>query len=117
MKVVSAHERHELAGLDDRERGFSRIADLVPDAQGYVARLQYERTLVVGERSDTAGGAVAHLVLALHTRGYRQIRSRLSFKGEEYLGSQEPWVEYPDPPPPPRGVGAILSKVMGWFRK
>ncbi len=114
---MSAQERHELAGLDDRERGFSRIADLVPDDQGYVARLQYERTLVAGESSETPGGAVVHLVHALHARGYRQIRSRMSFKGEEYLGSQEPWVEYPDPPPQPRGVGALLGKVRGWFRK
>ncbi len=114
---MGALERHELAGLDDRERGFSRIADLNPDAQRYVASLQYERTLVVGEPSDTAGGAVVHLVHALHARGYRQIRSRLSFKGEEYLGSQEPWVEYPDPPRRPGGVGAILGKIVGWFKK
>lgn len=114
---MSARERHELAGLDDRERGFNRIADLNSDAQGYVATLRYERTHVVGEPSDTPGGAVVRLVHALHARGYRQMRSRLSFKGEEYLGSQEPWVEYPDPPPPPQGLGALLDKVMGWFRK
>lgn len=114
---MSAYERHELAGFDDRERGFSRIADLAPDARGYAAKLRYERTLVVGEPAETPGGAVVHLVHALHARGYRQIRSRLSFKGEEYLGSQEPWVEYPDPPPPPRGLGALLGKIMRRFRK
>ncbi len=115
--VVSALERHELAGLDDRERGFSRMADLHAESQRFVARLSYERTLVMGESSETPGGAVVHLVHALHAHGYRQIRSRRSFKGEEYLGSQEPWVEYPDPPPTPRGVGALLERVMGWFRK
>lgn len=113
---MSALERHELAGLDDRERGFSRMADLNPDTQGYVARLQYERAVVAGEPSDTPAGAVVHLVRALHARGFRQMRSRLSFKEDEYLGSQEPWVEYPDPPPPPRGVGTLRRRIMGWFR-
>jgi hypothetical protein len=109
-------EKHELAGVDDRERGFNRLVELHPDPDGYRAVLQYEKTRVQGEPSDNAAAAVTLLVTALHRRGYSQVRSRLSFRGEDYLGSQELWVEYPDPEPTNLLLAALRTS-LGRLRK
>jgi len=39
------------------------------------------------------------LIHTLQSEGYRQLRSQMSFRNGVYLGSQEMWVEYPDPAP------------------
>ena len=107
---MGALERHEVAGIDERARGFNRVAELHAQEQGVLARLRYEQAVVAGEPGATAQDAMARLVAALHARGFTQLRSRLSFTGERYLGSQEPWIEYPDPPPP--GVVGRLRALL-----
>ena len=91
-------EKHQLAGFDERERGFNRQVEIDRHERTYRASFRYETTLVATERRDTQAAALAELVVMLHARGYQQLRSRLSFQGGNYLGSQETWIEYPDPP-------------------
>jgi|SRR5438552_662528 len=95
---MAEREKHLLAGLDDRHRGFSRIAEIEPQEGGCTASFRYERMVIVGPLSGTAEKALADLVLMLHERGYTELRTRVTFRGERYLGSQEAWVEYPDIP-------------------
>ena len=106
-------EKHQLAGLDERARGFNRLVELERREIGYRASLRYETALVVSEDVETKAAALHELIGRLQAKGYTQLRSRLSFNGAHYLGSQEPWIEYPDPerkPPPSSGP-------LGWVRR
>ncbi|MGH7251403.1 MAG: hypothetical protein ACREIK_06060 [Nitrospiraceae bacterium] len=106
-------EKHQLAGLDERARGFSRLVELERLESTYRASLRYEAAIVVSEDVETKAAALHELIGCLQAKGYTQLRSRLSFNGENYLGSQEPWIEYPDPerePPPSSGL-------VGWVRR
>jgi len=102
-----------LAGLDERSRGFNRLVEVEQRDTAYRAVLRYESDLVVAEGGDTKASALHELIGQLQARGYTQLRSRLSFNGSHYLGSQEPWVEYPDRErelPPSSGP-------LGWLRR
>lgn len=90
-------EKHQVAGLDERERGFNRLIEIGQVEGGYQASLRYERTLVMTGLYETQAAALDELIVSLHERGYTQLRSRLSFRGSDYFGSQELWIEYPDP--------------------
>lgn len=90
-------EKHQVAGLDERERGFNRLIEIGQVDGGYQASLRYERTLVMTDLHETQAAALDALIASLHERGYTQIRSRLSFRGSTYFGSQELWIDYPDP--------------------
>lgn len=90
-------EKHQVAGLDERERGFNRLLEIGRVEGGYRASLQYEKTVVTTDRCETQAVAVDSLIGLLHRRGYTRLRSRRSFQGSTYLGSQENWIEYPDP--------------------
>lgn len=106
-------EKHQLAGLDERARGFNRLVELERREGGYRASLRYETAIVVSEDVETKATALHELIGRLQAKGYTQLRSRLSFNGGNYLGSQEPWTEYPDPerePPPSSGL-------LGWVRR
>src|SRR5213080_4140353 len=94
-------EKHQVAGLDEKERGFNRQIDVERIEGGYRVIMRYEQTLVETAACDTSVQAVDELVRMLRDRGYTQLRSRLNFKGAAYLGTQEPWIEYPDPSAPP----------------
>ena len=110
-------ERHLLAGLDDQQRGFSRQVD-IEGADGQCrASLRYEKFFLATEPRATSEAALLDLIQALQERGYRQLRSRLSFRGKEYFGSLEPWIEYPDiaePERPRRGLTWTLGQF--WSR-
>lgn len=111
-------EKHQMAGVDDRERGFNRPVGVQFGDNAYRATLHYERTFVAGESSETKEAALRELIRALHERGYRQLRSQLSFRGTQYLGNQETWVEYPDPESPgtgPMGLGDLVGRIMKLF--
>ncbi len=90
-------EKHQLAGFDARERGFSRPVVFEQADGGYQAILRYETTHVVTTHNDTPGAALEELIRTLQGQGYSQLRSQLSVREGTYLGSQEPWIEYPDP--------------------
>jgi hypothetical protein len=110
-----AFDRHQLAGLDDRERGFSRPVEFELCGDGYRAILRYETTRVTTAHCQSPEEALQALIGTLHARGYRQLRTQVSFRRGVYLGSQEQWVEYPDPQPEPESKG-FLARIAGWLR-
>ena len=91
-------EKHQLAGFDDRQRGFNRVVEVAPVGTVYRATLKYESAQIAAEGPENETAALHHLIRQLHDRGYRQLRTQVSFRGEVYLGNRAPWVEYPDPP-------------------
>lgn len=111
----SGLDKHQLAGFDDRERGFSRPVEFERAGDHYRAILRYESVRVTTDPSPTQDHALIVLIQALHRQGYRQLRTQKSFRNGVYLGSQELWVEYPDPQPEHTAEG-FLKKIAGWFR-
>lgn len=103
-------EKHQLAGVDERDRGFNRLVEIEPTDGGPRAILRYEATLIVTPPCQTESASLDHLIGLLHERGYRQLRSRLSFQGTAYLGTQKDWVEYPDPEQP--GLMTVLVQRL-----
>jgi hypothetical protein len=110
-------EKHQLAGFDARERGFSRPVMFEAAGGGYQAILRYEKTRVVTTMHDTTGAALAELVYLLQQQGYSQLRSQLSIRENTYLGSQEPWIEYPDAERPPESPHGFIGRLFGWLRR
>jgi hypothetical protein len=110
-------EKHQLAGLDTRERGFSRPVVFEQADGGYQAILRYETTRVVTTAYATPSGALEELIRTLQGQGYSQLRSQLSVREGSYLGSQEPWIEYPDPARQTETPDGLISKFFTWFRR
>ncbi len=108
-------DKHQLAGLDDRERGFSRPVEFEQEGERYQAVLRYETVRVTTDPQPTQDHALLALIQILHCHGYRQLRTQKSFRNGVYLGSQELWVEYPDPQTEQASRG-ILTVIAGWFR-
>ena|SRR5438876_1900456 len=106
-----AREKHLLAGLDQRARGFTRMVSIEQQAETFRASLQYETLLVVSADAASPAAALADLARRLHERGYAQLRSRLTFAEGAYLGSQGQWVEYPDPERAPVAEGKFVRLV------
>ena len=111
-----AQEKHLIAGLDERARGFTRMVSVEPQAEAFRASLQYETHVVVSADADSPSAALADLAHRLHERGYTQLRSRLTFAGGTYLGSQEQWVEYADPERAPETGGGLFGLVRRLWR-
>ena len=111
-----ACDKHQVAGLDDRQRGFSRPVELEREGQGYRAILRYETVRVCTEPQVTQDAALLTLIRTLQAQGYRQLRTQVSFQQGLYLGSQEMWVEYPDPPEIEHEPPGFLARLSGWFR-
>ena len=115
-------EKHQVAGLDDRERGFSRLAEIEERGHSFWAVFRYETVMVQTDGHATSGSALSQLIELLQERGYRQLRSRLNFRGDEYLGSQEAWIEYADHEPSrgwwrTGGLREQLARRTGWIAK
>ena len=110
-----AQEKHQLAGLDARERGFSRPVVFEQAEGGYQAILRYETTRVVTAAYDTPRAALEELIRILQEQGYSQLRSQLSVHEGAYLGSQEPWIEYPDPARATEQEGGWLKRLLRSF--
>jgi hypothetical protein len=110
-----AQEKHQLAGLDTRERGFSRPVVFEQADGGYQALLRYETTRVVTTAYDTPGAALEELICTLQGQGYSQLRSQLSAREGTYLGSQEPWIEYPDPARGTEQQGGWVKRLFRCF--
>jgi hypothetical protein len=108
-------EKHQLAGFDARERGFSRPIVFEQAEGGYQAILRYETTRVVTTTQSTPGVALEELIRMLQGQGYSQLRTQLSVREGSYLGSQEPWIEYPDPPRDKEQEGGWLKRLFRSF--
>jgi hypothetical protein len=110
-------DQHRLAGLDARERGFSRPVEFEPAEGGIRAILRYETTRLVTTARDTPETALEELIHTLHEHGYSQLRSQLSVRNGLYLGSQEPWIEYPNPARRPEQSGGWFGKLRRCFQR
>ena len=110
-------EKHQLAGIDMRERGFSRPVVFEQADGGYRAILRYETAHVTTTAHETPGAALEELIRTLQGQGYSQLRSQLSVREGTYMGSQEPWIEYPDPARQPEIPDGLISKFFAWFRR
>ncbi len=109
-------DKHQLAGLDNRERGFSRPVEFELVGEGYRAILRYEAVRITTEGHPTQDEALTILIQTLHAQGYRQLKTQRSFCKGVYLGSQELWVEYPDPPQAEPEQSGFLDKIRNWFK-
>lgn len=109
-------DRHQLAGLDHRERGFSRPVEFERAGENYRAILRYESAHVHTEPHRTQDVALLTLIRTLQAQGYRQLRTQVSFRNGTYLGSQESWVEYPDPPQPNPESPGFIARLVSRFR-
>src|SRR5688500_6131884 len=78
--INSLGDRFQLAGLDDRQRGFSRPVEIDPVEGQYRARLRYESTQIVTAPAATETAALLVLIHDLHAQGYRQLKTQLSFR-------------------------------------
>ena len=110
-------DRHQLAGLDDRERGFSRPVEFERAGEGYRAVLRYEAVRVTTELHQTQDVALLAMIQTLQSRGYRQLKTQKSFSNGTYLGSQELWVEYPDPPELQPDRSGFFARMLRWCRQ
>ncbi|MBH0191582.1 MAG: hypothetical protein HP492_07445 [Nitrospira sp.] len=110
-------DKHQLAGLDDRVRGFSRPVEFERAGESYRALLRYEKVRVVTELFQTQDAALLAMIQLLQSRGYRQLKTQKSFSNGLYLGSQELWVEYPDPPEAEPGRAGFLARMLSWCRQ
>lgn len=112
----SGLDKHQLAGLDNKERGFSRPIEFERPGEGYRAVLRYETVRVTTEVYSTQDEALTILIHTLHAQGYRQLKTQRSFCDGVYLGSRELWVEYPDPPQAQPERSGFLDTIKNWFR-
>ena len=76
----------------------------------FQAVFRYERFLVETEPQATEQAAILMLINQLQGQGYSQLRSRLQFRAEAYLGNQELWEEHPDLEP--EGILARLWRTI-----
>ena len=109
-------DKHQLAGLDDRERGFSRPVEFERDGEGYRAILRYETVRITTEAHSTQHEALTILIHTLQSQGYRQLKTQMSFRDGVYLGSQELWVEHQDPLEAEPEQPGFLGRLLRWFR-
>jgi hypothetical protein len=107
-----AIEKHLLAGLDERERGFSRPVEIERREGAFGAIFRYETFALESAGAGSAAAALAEVVRVLQERGYRQLKTRLIVLGGAYLGSQELWVEYADPERLPESAGGWAGLVL-----
>lgn len=107
--------KHQLSGVDERERGFSRQVTIELVDGRYLASLKYEKTFVATDGSGDEISALAMLVEQLQSQGYGQLQTQRSFSGETYLGTQEACIEYPDSEQPEQPEEP--SGIVGWIRR
>lgn len=112
-----ALDKHQLAGLDFRDRGFSRPVEFEWAGEGYRAVLRYESDRIVTEAQPTQDASLQLLIAMLQEQGYRQLKTQRNFRKGVYLGSQELWVEYADPSPSESRCTGLLGRIAGWFRR
>ena len=107
---------YQIAGLDDRERGFNRQASVEVSPEGVELHLRYETFHVEIGPVPTEEQALEDLVQELQQRGYSQLRYQRLFAGEQYLGSQEAWVDYPDPSRPTK-IPSLWDRLVCLIRR
>ena len=89
-------EKHQLEGTDPSDRYFNRVVPVKRVNRGYTASMMYEALVTESGIHQTVGGAIKEIVDKLQCLGFMQMRTRLNFKGQQYLAEKESWVDYPD---------------------
>jgi hypothetical protein len=112
----SGLNKHLLAGLDDRERGFSRTVEFERMEERYRAILRYETVCIATEPSPSQDAALHALIRILQARGYRQLKTQMNFRDGVYLGAKLIWIEYPDAPQAVREFPGLIDRLRNWFR-
>jgi len=97
MSDTPLPNKYQLSGFDDRERGFSREVELHQLEGQFYALFRYETLRITTDRHDTEHTALLNLIQHMQDNGYTLLRSRLHFRGKQYLGDQEIWEEHPAP--------------------
>ena len=95
MESTSNH--YQIAGIDDRDRGFTRQTEIRNLDGHYQAIFRYETFFLDAEPQVTEQAALANLIKQLQKRRYTQLYSRLQFRRGHYLGTQEIWEEHQEP--------------------
>jgi len=111
MSLPPSTNTYEIAGLDDLERGFNRQVEMNHLEGHYQANFRYEKLLLSADSQVTEAEALLNLIAQLHKKGYTQLRSRLHFRGDTYLGNQELWKEHPDPE-----SENPFKQLVGWIK-
>ena len=106
---------YQLSGLDERERGFTRQVECTYEKEKYHVLLRYEHLIINEQSATNESSAIQNLVATLQQRGYTQLRSQLIFRGKNYLGSQELWVDYPDPKCTEEEKPSKLERLLQWL--
>ncbi len=109
-------ERYQLSGFDARERGLSRPVEFERTGTGIRAVLRYETTRIVTEERRTPAEALQELIRMIQAQGYSQLRTQQSDRNGTYLGSQEPWIDYPDPDRRPEQPTGLFARLLGRLR-
>ena len=115
-KPASQINTYQLAGMDDRERGFNRQVKVSASNGFSRAVIQYEALRIEGAPGETEETALGNLIQMLQQRGYTQLRTQLIFQGDRYLGSQELWKEYPDPDIPRESGKGLKAWLHRFFK-
>jgi hypothetical protein len=89
-------ERYQMEGMDPSDRSFNRTVYVNRTAGGYAGKVIYEAFVVEGTDQPTTGAAVRAVADKLLGFGFTRLRSRLNFKGAQYLAEKETWVDHPD---------------------
>lgn len=113
----ATQDAYQLAGLDARQRGFSRPVEVTPEDDRYRAALRYEATRIVTEPAENHEAALQLLIATLHGQGYRQLKTQVSFRSGTYVGSRESWIEYPDPPAASQRRTGLVAAIRHWFHR
>jgi hypothetical protein len=92
--------KYQVSGYDDLERGFNRHIEIHKHDGEYFAIFHYEQFLLKTGPQPNEQAALAILITNLQENGYTQLRSRIHFRGKNYLGNQEIWEDHPDPEQP-----------------
>lgn len=91
-------DQHQLIGLDDQQRGFSRPVIIEHVGKCYRAKIRYESLHLETNEQPTESAALEMLILTMQSHGYRNLRTQPTFRDGVYLGSQEVLVDYEDQP-------------------
>ena len=99
MSASPLPNKYQLSGFDDRERGFTRDVELHQVENQFHASFRYETLRITTGPDETERTALLNLIQQLQNSGYTLLRSRVHFRGDQYLGNQELWEEHQDPEP------------------
>ena len=97
MKQEGLVEKHQMEGVDQSDRYFSRALLVSRTGTGYSGNILYEAIIVQGGSHSTIGAAVREVVEKLQGMGFVRLRTRANFRGTRYLAEKETWIDYPEP--------------------